>query len=513
MKNNIWKPFAITLLVIAILIGLFYMPRIKVGDTLLRRVNILSEVQSRDKDGNIVAEVEADEAEGIVEAKFDSAVVKKVSKPVFVDSIPEGMTAIEDFSTSGTPVMDKFYAALDQSASRPVRIAYYGDSFIEGDILTEDLREYLQQTYGGCGVGFVDIKSITSGFRQTVANKNSGWNDHNANDGKGKRFNSELQGINGRYFIPNGTAQYELRGTKRKYPAHLDTMEVATVFYTPAGGLHISAAINGEELEELYASGGEAQYEEETHTVRDMHVTTHYNEDSTEVVYDTTYSEREVHTSNAVQEMGHIASRSIKRGKLGSFRMQVSGGSSSRFYGVALEGHHGIVLDNFSMRSSDGTFIKSIPASTLQSFARLRPYDLIIIHFGLNVANAKQKDYSNYTSRMSEAIRNLRSAYPHAAILVVSVGDRAKRGADGQMHTMPGIKELVSYQRMMASEQHVAFWNLYEGMGGDGSIGQMVKNKQANLDYTHINFAGGQHIAKIFYDVLKNGKENYDRRK
>jgi len=511
MKNNVWKPFAVTLIVIALLIGLFYIPRIQVGDTLLRRVNILSEVQHRDEEGNIVAEVQADESEGIVETKFDSTVTK-IQKPVFVDSIPEGMTAIEDFSDTGTPMMDRFYHALNQASSRNVRIAYYGDSYIEGDILTEDLREYLQQAYGGSGVGFVDIKSITSGFRQTVTNKNSGWTDHNANDGKGKHFNAEYQGINGRYFIPSGTAQYELKGTKRKYPAHLDSTDIATIYFTPGSGLHISAAINGKDMEDIYASEGEVEYEESSYTVRDMHVSERFNEDSTEVIYDTTYTEREVHSSTAVQEQGHIASRTIKKGRLGSFKMMVSGGGASRFYGVALEGHKGITLDNFSMRASNGWYIKDIPMTTMQSFARMRPYDLIIVHFGLNVANSKQKDYSNYINRMSGAIRNLRTAYPNAAILVVSVGDRGEKNADGQMHTMRGIKELISYQRKMASDEHVAFWNLYEGMGGDGSIGEMVHNKQANLDYTHINFAGGKHIAKIFFDVLQNGKENYERR-
>ena len=41
----------------------------------------------------------------------------------------------------------------------------------------------------------------------------------------------------------------------------------------------------------------------------------------------------------------------------------------------------------------------------------------------------------------------------------------------------------------------------------------MVTHKQANLDYTHINFAGGKKLARILYDVLMNGKENYDKRK
>lgn len=55
--------------------------------------------------------------------------------------------------------MKFFYEALDEVKERPVHIAYFGDSFIEADILTGDLRDMLQERYGGCGVGFVDATS------------------------------------------------------------------------------------------------------------------------------------------------------------------------------------------------------------------------------------------------------------------------------------------------------------------------------------------------------------------
>ncbi len=51
---------------------------------------------------------------------------------------------------------------------KKVRIAYFGDSIIEGDLVTQTLREYLQRRYGGEGVGFVSITSIAPGFRQTI---------------------------------------------------------------------------------------------------------------------------------------------------------------------------------------------------------------------------------------------------------------------------------------------------------------------------------------------------------
>ena len=50
----------------------------------------------------------------------------------------------------------------------PVRIAVLGDSFIEGDILTADLREKLQQAYGGGGAGFAPMASPLTAFRRTI---------------------------------------------------------------------------------------------------------------------------------------------------------------------------------------------------------------------------------------------------------------------------------------------------------------------------------------------------------
>ena len=63
-------------------------------------------------------------------------------KPAFVDTCRSGMTCIEDYSDSTLRGMTPFYRALDELAAkpRPVRIAYFGDSFIEADILTADLR-------------------------------------------------------------------------------------------------------------------------------------------------------------------------------------------------------------------------------------------------------------------------------------------------------------------------------------------------------------------------------------
>ena len=50
-----------------------------------------------------------------------------------------------------------------------VRIAWFGDSQIEGDLITKDVRELLQNYFNKKnGVGFVPLTSVCGDFRQTA---------------------------------------------------------------------------------------------------------------------------------------------------------------------------------------------------------------------------------------------------------------------------------------------------------------------------------------------------------
>jgi hypothetical protein len=66
--------------------------------------------------------------------------------------------------------LQKFFQALAEAKKTPkkIRISYYGDSMIEGDLITNDLRKSLQKKFGGNGVGFVPIASNVAGFRTSI---------------------------------------------------------------------------------------------------------------------------------------------------------------------------------------------------------------------------------------------------------------------------------------------------------------------------------------------------------
>lgn len=452
MKNYLKHSLYLTWIVLLILLVMSNLPPITVFGHTLRKVDILSDIRQVSYDD----EEDTDSIE----------IALPVIKPAFVDTCRAGMTCIVDYSDSTHRGMKPFYDALTrlQNSGEPVRIAYFGDSFIEADILTADLRRMLQDKYGGCGVGYVDITSAVQGFRPTVRHSFSGWQSHAITDSL--YFQRSKQGISSRYFFPSAGAYVDLKG-QSKYAARLDTFDRATVYFINKGDMTLSARINKEPA-----------------------VT------------------RSFRPGAGIQQMevdGHI----------GSVRFKVESVDSALFYGVALDGRSGISLDNFSVRASSGITLRYIPKKTLQEFNRVRPYDLIIMQYGLNVATRLGKNYDNYQRAMLETIEYLKESFPQASILLVSVGDRDYKTDTGDLRTMPGVKNLIRYQENMAAESRIAFWNMFEAMGGDGSMARMVHEKpsKGNYDYTHINFRGGEELAGLLFETLVYGKEQYDKRR
>lgn len=451
LKYSLW----LILTVFVALLGLHWLPAITIGGHTMRRVDLLSDLRYPEPESAV--------------ADSDSIPLPPVVKPAFVDTCRTGMTCIEDYSDSTRRGMAPFYEALDRLSSPQaddplVRIAVFGDSFIEADIMTADLREMLQKHFGGCGVGFVTITSMTSGYRPTVRHTFGGWSSHAVTDTV--YFDRKKQGISGHYFVPRNGAYVELRGQK-KYASLLDTCRRAFIFFYNKDSVHLSARVN----------------KEENHTYV-------------------------MPPSGGLQKI-QVA------GRIGSIRWTVDHADSTLFYGLAMDGTQGIILDNFSLRGSSGLSLRSIPQQMLRQFNKQRPYDLIILEYGLNVATERGRNYDNYQEGLLTTIQHLKECFPQAGILLLSVGDRDYKTENGDLRTMPGVKNLIRYQQNIAAESSIAFWNMFEAMGGEGSMAKLVhaKPSMANYDYTHINFRGGKHLAGLLYETLIYGKEQYDRRR
>lgn len=130
---------------------------------------------------------------------------------------------------------------------------------------------------------------------------------------------------------------------------------------------------------------------------------------------------------------------------------------STLFYGVAMDGKKGIILDNFSLRGSSGLSLRGIPAEMMRQFNHQRPYDLVILEYGLNVATEHGRNYDNYKKGLLTSIEHIKKNFPQAGVLLLSIGDRESKNENGDLRTMPGVKNLIRYQQSIAAESGIAF--------------------------------------------------------
>ena len=234
MKDHAYRPFFLTLFVVVLLTIAHWLPTLHLGDTQLRRIDLLSDL------GN--DSTKADFHDVIPKPKEPERLLakNKAGQTVaFKEVWPKGVERIVDFSAGSANGMDHFYAMLDsvkrkQLKGRPLRIAYFGDSFIEGDILVCDLRELMQAHFGGWGVGWIDAGNDLTKYKRTISSTFSGLEEHMAM--KKKSYRAQEAGIAQRYYTMRGAVRMNYTATK-DFP-HTSRWGVSRLYFRSPGGHH-----------------------------------------------------------------------------------------------------------------------------------------------------------------------------------------------------------------------------------------------------------------------------------
>ena len=365
------------------------------------------------------------------------------SESVMVDTLPplELSSRLMDYS-EGQSALRSLRAALQEGHSRSVRIAFVGDSFIEGDILVAPLRRALQQRYGGKGVGYVALTSPVARFRQSIQQRFEGaWRETSANQSKSRSLFTLAEAFT--TATASASTSYKLRGAADRVTLHYvsDTIPVA-----------ITYGINGGERQQV-----------------------------------------ELPASH-----GALAEYTFPHGTVKQFDLATEGGDGTRFYGVCFDGATGISVDNYSLRGSSGTKLTAVSSALTAQLSRFRPYDLIILSYGLNVLSPKDNNdsYEWYYDAMAKSIEHIQQLYPHATILLMSLSDRATLH-EGEIHPLNGVARVLRIQHRLAQRYGLLFWNTHEAMASLGGIKGFVDKGWAAKDYTHISMAGGTQLAKL----------------
>ena len=409
---------------------------------------------------------------------------------------------IDDELQALEPFLRKLHD-YQKGSGQSLRIAFYGDSIIEGDLLTERLRAQFQEEYGGHGVGLVPITSIVSGFRQTIRHSFSkNWETVSFMKRGADRF---PLGMIGYTFIPR-TWYYEESVIETKaQPEVLDSL-----------GNVISAAVGGSSRKESkrYSASGPSWVEYSgskavggANEFRRIRLFYSHASANSKVTVSLDGGDGVIHSltpGEGVQMLDLSPSTPVSK-----IRLTFSPTDPIHVYGVSFDDRSGFYVDNLSVRGYSGMYFNAIPASTLASFQKYLDYDLVVLQYGGNVSSPKTRDYSRYKNGMIETVRHIQNAMPGVPILLIGVQDRSTNQG-GRYQTAPDIPILVKAQSEMAHETGAAFWNLFKAMGGYNSMPNYVNAKPqlAARDYTHFTRAGAAKLSEMLHKVLTTGKSD-----
>ena len=397
---------------------------------------------------DLLQDIKADSKPVITTKKITGKPVATTGKSA-VTTLAFDSSLIYDYADDNAANMEAFYNKL--TALKPnkgkVRIAYFGDSYIEADFITGQLRQKLQQLYGGAGPGFIPMQSIVAGeYISLKFGSTNTWADYNYHNNPQK----DALGLSGHVYYSTGNASSQ-------YAALKNSSFKQVYLYTGQTPASTSVTVERDGVEETIPVNNTAYI------------------NSTPLTNGTAINKFSVHCNN----------------------------TSLPVYGVSMEDSTGVYIDNYGFRGNTGALTLQLQPEVLKGFQQYFKYDLIVLHYGLNVVAHNDTNYAWYTKSMAKLIDKVKTNFPGVPVLLVSTSDVAYNEA-GTYITDPVVPVLVATQQNIASTNKVGFFNLYYAMGGEGTIANWVEGDTtyAYKDYMHVNERGANKLAGIFLDKL-----------
>jgi hypothetical protein len=355
------------------------------------------------------------------------------------------------------PFFEKLYL-LETTKQGNVRIAYFGDSMTDGDMIVQDLRSSFQSTYGGKGVGFVSITSESANNRASIKHQfSSNWKSQNYVTVKNP---SRAFGVNGHVFFANDTINNPWVRFQASNYKNLNGLDNPTIFYGNSTN-----------------TTGQLVYTIGKDTLR-----------------------KDLVSDNILNTLV------LNKTSLKSLKANFEKANNIPIYGFNFDDGTGVHIDNFSKRGNSGLPIAKFDIPLMNAFQEKLGYDLIVLHYGTNVLSYGSLDYNWYYVSMLKTVEQLQACFPEVNVLIVSTADKATK-YDTEMKTDSAVVPLTNAQKRCALKSQSGFVNLYQLMGGDGTITKWAEEEpiMANKDYTHFNHKGAKKVAELLYNKLQEG--------
>lgn len=426
----------------------------------------------------------ADEEEEELEKSTKDSIQTKNKKPINLikkktlqDSIVKLNTNIQ-YKNDSKSAMRSFFDALNniENEQKNIRVLHYGDSQIEGDRISDYLRLKLQSQFGGEGPGLISFMPVAASVVNKISWSNN-WDRYCVFAAKDKRIKHTNVGVLAHFtrFSP-----YQKLEDSSSYKSAW--VKIVT---SKSGG---ATAVAFKKIK-LYYGGAQTK----THVEL--------------------YENGSLNNSDSLLAGGYfnVKEFNLNQGAL-IHEFKFKGKDSPDFYGLSLESHAGVMVDNIGLRGSSGTFFSQINFVQLKQFYDHLNTKLIILQFGGNALPAiKSKeladDYGRYLKSQISVIKKLA---PQASILVIGPADMSvKVGTEYMTH--PQLENLRDAIKKAAFDTDCAFFDMYHCMGGKNSMLTWVEQGIGAKDYIHFSSGGARKIAVLLYSSLMNDYITYTR--
>jgi lysophospholipase L1-like esterase len=186
--------------------------------------------------------------------------------------------------------------------------------------------------------------------------------------------------------------------------------------------------------------------------------------------------------------------------------------SAAEWFAAPLRQHwledYGAVYENFGSNGARATKPLQWNWTALAEQYALRPPALIIVGYGTNEAGDAELNLKTYQQTFAALLERFQQAAPEASLLVLAPPDRAVR-RNGRWQSLTTLPGLIETQRRTAFAHGAAFWNLYQAMGGAGSIQRWRGQQLAQSDHVHLTAAGYRLVANTLYSELRRTYDQF----
>lgn len=345
---------------------------------------------------------------------------------------------------------DPVFRQMEGATDHLVRVVHYGDSQIELDRISQDLREALQERFGGSGTGLFPALGNVPSASISKAASGSFAQYTMYGDSTTQRAGHNRYGILAQVVQLTGSGTLTLRGTKNKNAREgVKTFESVSILYGRGENLVVKATSGTEKPEPVVQKG-----------------------------------------ENGVTLLTWRFSQPVEKATL-TFQ------GNAEIYGIGADGNAGVAVDNVPLRGCSGTIFTRISKPLMTDSFALTDTRLIILQFGGNmmpmIRGAKQIE--PYQEQIAKQIAYFHEVAPQAKILFIGPSDMGK-SVNGRVVTWPHLPELVDSLKATALRNDAAYWDLYRMMGGENSMAQWVRHSPpyAGPDYIHFTPAGAQKV-------------------